>query len=210
MKRFLLTMAVAILMGVLSRDEKLAADSPYAPMVPGSAAPMPVQSVPAPLVSSPVVVLDPAMVVPAQSPAVVLPAETVAGPYCRNDCPIKTKKICVTEEEPRTKIVYSSRSEDYCVKCCFMKFLLGGKTGDDGCPGCSSGVCGKPRTRNVLVMKKVEISPAKTCVIREVPDESCPKGKCPPVCAVEHDWHMSAPLPIATTPEIIFHPPTDK
>jgi len=88
--------------------------------------------------------------------------------------------------------------------------LRGDKTGDDGCPGCSTGVCGKPCHRCVLIMKKVDICPAKPCVIKEVLDESCPKGKCGPVSSVEYGSHMAAPLPIVTSLETIPHAPAVK
>jgi hypothetical protein len=195
MKKVLLTMALVILLSAPSRDGRVAAADAKAPAAAPALLPAPAPAVPAPPASAPVVA--------SPAPVVIYPTVVeVPGASCPG-C-VKTKKICVTEEKPATKIVYSSHTQDYCVKCCLMRYFVKVPAGEgcDGCQSCESGVCGKPRTRHVLVVKPVEIC-TKPCVVREVIDDSCPRSKkCSAPCggcACGPATHAMIGTPITTS-----------
>lgn len=77
---------------------------------------------------------------------------------------------CVTEPKKNTKVVYSSRSKEYCLPKCS---LLSWFRSDCGCDG----QCEK-RTKNVLVKKVVPDCDTSHCVLKEVPLGAAPCVPC--------------------------------
>jgi len=91
-----------------------------------------------------------------QAAPAVAPAAPCCGPA--------TQKICVTEPEKRTQVVYGSKCEEFCIKKCPL-FGLFHKSSECDCQCCQM------RTRKVLVKKIVPDCDGVKCVVKEVPVE---------------------------------------
>src|SRR4051812_47961812 len=85
-------------------------------------------------------------------------------------CESKPCKTCVRVTKEKKKTVYRCETEDYCLGCCTLKGMCGGKC------DCHEGKCGKVRTRHLLVIKKVRDCDTTECV--PVDADCCEKEGC--------------------------------
>jgi hypothetical protein len=130
---------------------------------------------------------------PGVAPAYPAPPAAPAE-YCpAAPCEAPTTKVCVAEPKTNTRIVYTSRCQEYCLpRCwCLLDLIRGGGSCDCG----EDGNCGPVRTRHVLVKKKVPDCDTVTCVVKEVPCGGGGPSPCPPAVVM-----VPAPSPQAGPP----------
>jgi hypothetical protein len=137
-------------------------------------------------------------------------AQQAACPACPQPtaatCP-QTCLVCVREPKPTTCVLYSCKTEPYCLVNCRL------------CP-CRQGSCGKEenpcelRERHRLVVRRVPGCPTTQCVPRPAPvcaAPMCPAPVCPPSCPqVSQPAAPPAaalPAPPVGTPPGIAQPP---
>ncbi len=148
---------------------------------------------PAPVAGSQVIPASTSVMMPAMT--AVQAAKGSHGGQCDN-CAPKTKTVCISEPTVvvRTKVVFSSDCQPFCVKCCFGK-----KKDCDSCQpksdcaaGCTSGLCcgvskdggcGHVRMKRELYKRVIkEECPTYKCTPVEVP--VCETVKCGSACAL--------------------------
>lgn len=96
--------------------------------------------------------------------AAILPVNHVRGGNCNDSCCAPKVCVAVPATIKHTTTCFSSKCIDYCLPKCSLQ---------RGCDSCADN-CGHPRTKHVLMMKRVTTEcPATKCEVTLAPPASC-------------------------------------